>query len=177
MAVHPLCVRTIAASRAPALQPASCRAMGSTTSSRESVGTGRSRGETAGNGGGGGGAVRAFLDALASGSGASRCERASASDNNAARARSGFVFLRRPAEPVQQASRAGGSLVSNAHGVEADAQPVNHVMEWEPCSAPACRRARPPHTAHFGSRPKHKPSAAISTRISRGIGFGPQWSA
>ena len=64
--------------------------MGSTTSSRESAGTGRRRGETAGNGGGGGGAVLAFLDALDSGSGASRCARASASASNAAIARSGF---------------------------------------------------------------------------------------
>ena len=137
MAVHPLCVTTIDASRAPALQPASWSAIASTTSSRESVGTGLSRGDTAGNGGGGGGAVRAFFDARASGSGASRCERASASDNNAARARSGFVFLRSPAEPVQQASRTGGSLVENAQGVDADAQPVHHVIECAPCSAPA----------------------------------------
>ena len=115
---------------------------------------GPSRGETAGNGGGGGGAVLAFLDALASGSGASRRARASASDSNAAIARSGFVFLRSDAEPVQQASRTGGSLVENAQGVDADAQPVHHVIEWAPCSAPACRSARPPHTAHFGSRPK-----------------------
>ena len=74
---------------------------------------------------------RGFFAARASGSGASRCARASASDNNAARARSGFVFLRRPAEPVQQASRAGGSLVENAQGVDADAEPVHQGMEWE----------------------------------------------
>ena len=137
MAVHPLCVTTMDASRAPALQPASCSAMGSTTSNRESVGTGRKRGDTAGSGGGGGGAVLAFFDARASGSGASRCARVSASDNNAAIARSGFVFLRKPAEPVQQASRAGGSLVENAQGVDALAQPVHQVMLCPPCSAPA----------------------------------------
>ena len=106
--------------------------MASTIKRRLSVGTGRSRAETAGGGGGGGGAFRAFFDALASGSGASRRARASASASSATRARSGFVFLRGPAKPVQQASRAGGALVTKEQGVEAEAQPVHHVIECAP---------------------------------------------
>ena len=50
------------------------------------------------------------------------------------------MFLRSPAEPVQP-WRTGGSLVENAQGVDADAQPVHHVIAWMSCSAPACRGA------------------------------------